>query len=147
MQINAHWWGKYASNKRIQILPEPAELATNAKHIDAIIWGLDGINAYDEVILLQPTNPFRTYSDINYFLDVYKPPHNLVAVDPNWKVCGAIYIIKFADLLNHRSFNTPLSRYIPLPFPNYIDINTKEDWEEAEQVIELIEKGDIKIDV
>lgn len=125
-------------------LREPDELGADNKHIDAILWSLEGTHSQTDICLLQPTAPFRTWLDIKYFFSIYRPPYNLAAVSPEWKACGAIYIIKYGALKNHKSFHTPLTHYIPLPYPNCLDIDTMDDWLKAEEVVMRINAGMVK---
>ena len=114
---------------------EPDKLGANERHIDAILWGLKDLEGHDDIILLQTTSPFRTAADVKYFLDCYNGLYPIAAVDTNWNACGAIYIIKLKDLRNYRSFHTPMTKYIPLPFPANLDIDGWNDWYRAEGVL------------
>ena len=119
----------------IKLYREPDELGHNGRHIDAILWGIKDLEEYHDIILLQTTSPFRTAADVKYFLDCYNGLYPISAVDTNWNACGAIYIIKLKDLRNYRSFHTPMTKYIPLPYPANIDINNWQDWYRAEEVL------------
>lgn len=126
---------RYKGDKRILILRESEELGANGRHIDAILWGLDDLTDNHDIILLQSTSPFRTSADVKYFLDCYNGLYPIAAVDTNWNACGAIYIIKLRDLRNYRSFHTPMTKYIPLPYPANIDIDDWNDWNRAERIL------------
>lgn len=129
----------YSAYGGLRIYREPDELGDNRRHIDAILWGLKDLTDLNDIILLQTTSPFRTAADVKYFLDCYNGLYPIAAVDTNWNACGAIYIIKLKDLRNYRSFHTPFTKYIPLPYPANIDINDSHDWHRAEEVLKRSE--------
>ena len=129
---------------RVIMVYEPAEYGTDGRHIDAIIYGIHDVidsmlhieEPVDleelEIVLTQTTSPFRTGRDIDFFYDIFKFERKPVAaVNPYWKACGAIYMIKYRELMNMRSFHGPYTRYIPLPIWNSWDIDTKEQFEAA----------------
>jgi len=85
------------------------------------------------VILLQPTSPLRTSHDIDEAAELSGNVLSVCEVCPNiYKRNGAIYIMRTEDIMeNNVQFN---SLYV-MPKEKSIDIDTKEDFEEAERLM------------
>lgn len=59
-----------------------------------------------------------------------------------FRINGAVYIIAFCDLLNKQSFFVQPQDFIEMSEKNSIDIDTYEDLQRANQVLDLMTKGD-----
>lgn len=160
----------------------PVELATDsAKSIDVVLHALHKLQKqnrhYDALILLQPTNPFRSVRFIeeaiqkfisgNYdsLISVLPVPHEY---NPHWvfepdengtlKLAtgekeiisrrqelppayfrdGSIYITSTEVLLTKNSFYGNRLGYIEADADRYVNIDTPEDWERAEELIKTL---------
>jgi len=128
---------KYPFNK-IKLIARPPELAQDDTPLKDVILSL-GLNDWDEVILLQPTSPLRKSTDIHYCYSVWKLNKygNVVSCSfdgINYKRNGAIYIwvLKW---IKKNGFDCILTNVYIMPEERSIDIDTLEDFEEAERIM------------
>lgn len=136
-----------ATELRVTALERPSEMATDeASPYPAILHALD-YHPAKHVCLLQPTSPFRNAFDINYAMAMYlnaSPPTYVHLASfaagrpaaPN----GAIYIGFHDWLRNGGNFDDPSIGTLPrlayrMPGARSLDIDTEEDWAEAERML------------
>lgn len=125
----------------------PDILATdNATSIDvvlhALLWMKQNRNTTPvNVVLLQPTSPLRTYKHVNLALRVYKTFQLDSLVSGKYQADGCIYIATTLCVYDNKSFVSEKHRLVDLwqgqPMP---DIDTEEDWKEAERLLCLRSK-------
>lgn len=119
----------------------PAELATDeAKSVDVMVhaakWCEDAMQRPDYIFLLQPTSPTRTSADINIALEVLdrNRSQGYVSMDVDGNPNGLLYAASWDLLMNdHQIWNMFSTIYICLS--DIPDIDTEEDWQEAERIL------------
>lgn len=151
----------------------PAELASDtARGIDVVLHALRELPEYDVVVLLQPTSPFRTVTDVDGAVSLWKKcgetvvgvtearksPYWMYLLDeegrlqslltkagettnrrelpPAYALNGAVYVAGHQELQEQQTFLTPMSRGYEMPRERSIDLDSEEDWEYAEWMIE-----------
>ncbi len=146
-------------DKRIRLIDRPKELAQDdIRYHEYINHALNNISDIQgekldniDIILLQPTSPFRDDTDIfiayNILYKAYRPLP-LVSVsynigDHNIRINGAIYITTAERLYYGQEFVRSGTILYTMPKERSIDIDTIIDWRYAES---LIKKGVIKND-
>ena len=122
-------------------LLRPAELATDqASSYDVIRHALDAYNGeYDYLCLLQPTSPFRAPNDIDMCVDMLEKCSTSPAFAsaqynkhvPN----GAVYVAHISWLRDGGNFDGPAVTHYLMPPQRSLDIDTPEDWKQAERQI------------
>lgn len=126
----------------------PEELSSDYTDInDVILYELNGYDDLTTVILLQPTSPLRTLYDINIAYDIFKENVSSTVVPIfredtyRFKLNGAVFVFTLGALRLTRSILSGefLTIYI-MPTERSIDIDTLEDFEEAERLMKLILK-------
>lgn len=119
----------------------PKELATDeAKSVDVMVhaaqWCEDHVQRPDYIFLLQPTSPTRTKDDIDVALEVLDrhKTQGYVSLDVEGKPNGMLYASSW-DLLmkDHQIWNLFSTLYVCLS--DVPDIDTEEDWAEAERIL------------
>lgn len=90
-------------------------------------WAVVEYHFFDSnVILLQPTSPFRTSEDINNAIKISEEKHGSVVSITDWGMNGAIYLIRYG-------LSIPYTYYMPPE--RSIDIDTIEDFQKAEEMV------------
>jgi len=120
------------------LISRPKELAEDDIPSKSVI--IHVLNWIEEkpktVILLQPTSPLRTSDDIENAFKMYMNHGNLVslfeACPSLYKRNGAIYIMRTVDILEN---NVQFTSLYLMPKERSIDIDTMEDFKEAERIL------------
>lgn len=111
-----------------------------ADHVSPYPSILHALDVYPSqyVCLLQPTSPFRASEDINECVQLAYSQNGAAAVtaqrgeiEPN----GAVYVGRFDWLLKGGNFDHPRIPYWYMPAERSLDIDTEEDWTEAERLL------------
>ena len=148
--------------KNIITLIRPKYLARGksssySSSIHAIKWYSKNISKLDNIILLQPTSPFRVVSKINLAFDLFfkNKEKSIVSVSPykflkknksdvnkitikqkQFYINGNFYITNLLNLKKFKSFHSKKSSYfINNTFKESIDIDTRYDWLQFRQLI------------
>lgn len=117
--------------ENIEIIDRPVKLADdNASNEDVLrhAWAQD--TQYEWIVLLQPTSPLRTATDIDHCIEI---------ADRNGTGCisyrqrngtknGAVYVAH-ADWLRHHDFTTPLPGVYLMPDETSADFDYAEEFE------------------
>jgi len=141
---------RYWREDRMIVKERPPELATDtASSIDAILDALKDYSKRSIVILLQPTSPLRLVSDIEscftYYLESSAPSVVSWSEVPELECNGAVYIATIEHLEKYGHFigGKFVHMYL-MPKERSIDIDTLEDFEEAEKLmkkrLEILER-------
>jgi CMP-N-acetylneuraminic acid synthetase len=126
------------------VIRRPKELATDdASSYGAILHTLEEVDhPFEYVCLLQPTSPFRAPIDINTCLEIcHEVGPAVVSMQHGSTVPnGAIYVsrvdwLRDALLLNDAPFDGPVPSVYYMPPDRSLDIDTEEDFEEAEAFV------------
>ena len=146
------------TDKRIRLVNRPKELAQDDiryhEYINHALRSLREINGIKldmiDIILLQPTSPFRDDTDIFVAYNMYKAyrPLPLISVyyevgNHDIRINGAIYISNAERIYYGQEFIHTGTILYTMPKERSVDIDTIMDWEYAES---LIKKGVIKND-
>ena len=129
---------------KVDVIKRPKELASDdVSSYPAIIHALDEVPGMDAVCLLQPTSPFRKQGDIDICVGLVDDGHlaAVVSVEAGKSVPnGSIYVAR-QDWLreslcigNTHPFDTDVPAFYFMPPERSIDIDTLEDFEEAERL-------------
>lgn len=95
------------------------------------------------VFLLQPTTPFRNEIDLimaDAFWDIHQP---IPIVSAYWeggisakiRINGGIYVSDLDSIINGKGFIRQITINYFMPYERSIDIDTQEDWDEAERML------------
>lgn len=121
------------------VVRRPDSLATDdASTYDVIIHVLDHVDHFDTVMLLQPTSPLRDSFDIDRAarMTAFDLGCNLLSVsatcDLIYRRNGAIYIMNTRDIYNR---NVDFDMAYVMPDADSIDIDTEEEFKEAERLM------------
>jgi len=121
---NAVYWGSKVSRR-------PHELATDEASLnDVLLHVINDFTGYDLAVLLQPTSPLRTVKDIDCGIDLGFS----ISVNPEGKPNGAVYCVEVPFFLEYPYFG---GQVFYMPKERSIDINTEEDFLEAERYLTL----------
>lgn len=120
----------------------PSELAEdNTPSIDVVIHAIKelGLNEDDYILLLQPTSPLRTSEDIENTISImhtHKPDAVVSTTEGTEKPNGALYLNRVRSLLESRSFYpSGKTRWYIMPTERSIDIDTEDDFDRAEHIL------------
>lgn len=120
---------KYAINR----VPRNPELATDTATLNDVVRteiNRFGFVGFDYVCLLQPTSPLRTVNDIDCGIELGMS----ISVGPSGAPNGAVYVVSVPFFKRHPYFG---GRTFYMPAERSIDINTLEEFEEAERLLQL----------
>ena len=132
-------------------LKRPPEMASDgASSYPLILHALKEMGAYEYICLLQPTSPFRTPEDVGncvkamtYFNEY---PAWATAISGEGVPNGAVYIARtdwlrdsLANGVTH-PFDGPAVARVDMPWWRSIDIDTENDFIQAEQMIDKLTK-------
>ncbi len=110
------------------VIKRPEKLATDDASMADVVTHAIGLHPRcDYVVVLQPTSPLRTVEDIHCGSDLGMS----ISVGPTGAPNGAVYVIQTAFWKFHRYFG---GRVFYMPAERSIDINTLEDFQEAERL-------------
>lgn len=128
------------SNGVIVPIARPAALAQDdTEHIRVVRHALEQFapGAFDAVVTLHPTSPFRHSGDIDAIMNMFdRSGKNTVGVGPDGKRNAALYVTPVAELLEEErtKIYNPDSIGCSMSENGSLDINTMEDWARAEEV-------------
>lgn len=137
-------YGTYR-DKRFIVKRRPNELAQDDSSLnDVILYELRDYPDLTTVILLQPTSPLRTIYDIGMAYQIFKERTTCTVVpvfredEYHFKLNGAVFVFTLGALRFTKDTLTGefLTIYI-MPKERSIDINTIEDFKEAERLMKI----------
>ena len=138
-------YGTYI-DKRCKVKRRPEFLCEDDSSInDTILYELREYSDYTTVILLQPTSPLRKVYDIQLCYELYKDSKIKMTIVPvfkedeyHYKLNGSVFVFNLGLLRIRKTFlhDQFLTMYI-MPKIRSIDIDTLEDFEEAEKLMRL----------
>ncbi len=123
----------------VELVQRPPRLATDeATSYDAIMHATSHCDDDDLVVLLQPTSPLRVAADIDHCvktciemrLDAAATATQGEAV-PN----GAVYVANSLWVNDGGNWDDEGVKLVPMPYSRSIDIDTLEDFQEAERLM------------
>ena len=116
-------------------IPRPTKLAADDSNVLDAVWDvLAELPRFDYVVLLQPTSPLRLAEDIDAVIQRATPACMSVAIGsdaPN----GAVYASEIEHLRQFSHFDKACSIRYEMPPERSVDINTQEDFDEAERLM------------
>ena len=116
-------------------LPRPKELAADDANVLDAVWDvLAELPHFDYVVLLQPTSPLRLIEDIEGTLRLAAPACMSVTRGSD-KPNGAVYASEIEHLRQFSHFDKACSIRYEMPPERSVDINTQEDFDEAERLL------------
>ncbi len=138
----------YGNNKRLEIIKRPKELAQDDTELWEVLNHLfmkDHIREKTIICLLQPTSPLRNVLDVQKALMMFlQKPGGVIPITKidsmNYRRCGTVFVDWNHQIYNHSGFRE--NQFILIPPERAIDIDTLEDFEEAEIIMkEILEKS------
>jgi CMP-N,N'-diacetyllegionaminic acid synthase len=120
----------------------PAHLAKDeTTSYEALLHVIDGWGADDVVVLLQPTSPLRLASDIDATIAPAQEslgcPSVSVTAGAGDTPNGAVYVGSVSWLRSGGNWDTdPQMHRVPMPADRSIDIDTQDDWDKAEKIMD-----------
>lgn len=133
---------KIAKDFQVTAIRRPPEMATDdASSYPALLHAIEEAGGfYDNVCLLQPTSPFRHWTDIDTaiaLLGVLGIPALASATGKMDRPNGAVYVaninwLRDALTRDPAPFDGPCVEYFEMPEERSIDINTEADFMKAE---------------
>jgi N-acylneuraminate cytidylyltransferase len=121
-------------------IKRPPELATDtATSAEVALHALQELPGYDYLVLLQPTSPFRTPQDINQCIMHAQKAGSSVS-ETLGKPNGAVYVISVPLFERSGQFLQGL----PYAMARSIDIDTQEDFEEAQELLRQIQFSSVQ---
>lgn len=133
---------KVAVENGVAVIRRPMSLATDTASVyDAIKHALSRMQGnFTHICLLQPTSPLRDVADIDNCcaLAVEKAAHAVATVAESGRLLnGAVYVGERHWLLNGGNFDGPETVKVIMPDERSIDINTPEEFAEAERLMQV----------
>lgn len=120
----AIYWGS-------QVLGRPLELAQDDSSINnVLLHAIKKCPDFDLAVVLQPTSPLRTVKDIDCGIELGFS----ISVGPEGKPNGAVYCVEVPFFLEYPYFG---GQVFYMPKERSVDINTEEDFLEAERYLTL----------
>lgn len=128
--------------RNVQVVERPKSLAQNDTEIWEVINHLfikGHIPDKCIIVLLQPTSPLRNASDIHkavlMFLRTKEGVIPITKIDNmNYKRCGTVFVDWYNLVHNYQGFRE--GQFILIPPERAIDIDTLEDFQKAEKIME-----------
>ena len=121
----------YAQANGISGFQRPVELATDEATLsDVLLHALKVFSDYDLAVLLQPSSPLRTVKDIDCGINLGFS----ISVGPQGRPNGAVYCVEVPFFLEYPYFG---GQVFYMPKVRSVDINTEEDFREAECYLTL----------
>jgi len=127
-----------ASIEEVECIDRPEKLATDkASAEDVIIHAVEYVdslfttNEFDAICLLQVTSPLLDHKTLSKALETFienKTLQALIAVGPDYQMCGAFYIIKKDTFLRHKSLYPKDMGIYVLSWEESQDVDTIEDF-------------------
>jgi CMP-N-acetylneuraminic acid synthetase len=120
--------------------PEKLSQGEKGSSVNTVLHVLDNYDC-EEFMLLQPTSPLRTVDDILYTTEICMTHYYDFAVsvyradDITFRVNGAIYLCNAESFRKHKEFYNDDSYLYVMPKERSIDIDTEDDWQEAEKLM------------
>ena len=128
-----------ANSYGICTIRRPIEMASDtASSYPALLHAVDQCGIPPELVcLLQPTSPYRTAEDIDACIAM---------MDGDWPAVvsreighavpnGAVYVGRVDWLRDGATFDSPAVGYYDMPAEYSVDIDTENDWREAERLL------------
>lgn len=128
-----------AAKNRLNVSRRPAFLADDGASIYAEIFRLMDLYHPQWVVLLQPTSPLRLAADIDACVLKCRrdPAPSCVSIEEGSPVPnGAVYVAHSDWLREHGNFDGPRTVTYAMPPERSVDINTREDFDRAEKLME-----------
>ena len=90
----------------------------------------------DIIVVVQPTSPFRTAEDIDAVVGAmaFSNRKSALAVDGDGKACGAVYAVQRSWFVRTGAIVSGDVVTVRVAYPSTLDIDTEEDWREAERL-------------
>lgn len=125
-----------AANHGVFTYKRPPELATDESSTECVIMEQLEVmnNPTDYVMVLQPTSPTRQVDDIWEMAVRAKPDKFLYTINKTGNKNGSIYVASWDYMLNTPHWGVGYGVTIPT-----IDIDTEDDWKEAECLLKTRE--------
>lgn len=132
---------RYHYDKRFKLIKRPKEYAQDDtpiwKVIDHLFYS-NLIDSEDIIILLQPTSPLRDKTDIHKALAMFlRNKEGVIPItkidDTTYKRCGVVFVDWCCETFFNRDIRE--GQFILIPPERAIDINTLEDFQEAERLM------------
>lgn len=116
----------------------PEEMASDEATSYPLIRHALGVYEAEYLCLLQPTSPLRTFEDIDgaisMLLDSPDCPAIASVSDAGTTPNGAIYVGRSDWLMDGGNFDGPAVMQYYMEAERSLDIDTEEDWEQAEEI-------------
>ncbi len=114
----------------LEVIDRPAELATDtAACEDVMRHVLKQLPNYDYVVLLQPTSPLRTTSDIDHCLLMTKESDVVISRMEGGVRNGAVYVMHSSLLEKGHNFKTRLEHCAWYAMPAERSLDIDEEWQ------------------
>lgn len=110
----------------------PRAIVDNSAEV--VLDALESVDAKpsDTYCLLQPTSPFLTSSTVYKAMNLLRlNDSNVVATNPAYKPCGALYAGRVEHLMKYHDFYQPRVRTVYVDWVESIDIDEHHDFEIA----------------
>lgn len=135
-------YGTYR-DKRFKVKRRPDYLSTDESSIkDVILYELQGYDDLTVVILLQPTSPLRTDYDISMAYTIFTKRVSCPVIpvfredEYRFKLNGAVFVFTLGSLrLSDDILSGEFSCIYVMPKERSVDIDTLEDFQEAERLM------------
>lgn len=136
----------YSKIDGVIIINEPKELAQDEvpawKLVKYVMNRWFNMEMFSDmlIIFLQATSPLRIYEDILGAWNLYNQMNQSIAsvtYEHKWKFIlnGSIYITPYSDVIKFKSLWKQAKHLYVMPKERSIDIDTIEDWDEAERIL------------
>ena len=140
LKIFRIYTNEFENDPRVSFVFRPEDLACD----ETLMWEVveHACSEFDQdtiVVLLQPTSPLREIKDITNALSLFNICKKFGVVGVSWeypdhemRINGAIYINYLGTIVNSRSFIYPGTLVYVMPKNKSIDIDTIDDFVQAE---------------
>lgn len=129
------------SVKGVHIIDRPQDMAGDKSSVyDAIFHALDDLPPFDWVCLLQPTSPLRIADDIDCCIATAHSQNSPSCISTTYgrpDANGAVYVAWTSWLRETRLFDSGRAVTYAMPPERSVDIDTMEDFREAEKLLRL----------
>ena len=123
---------------KVGVINRKPELAQDdTKHVDVIKDVLDKFKGFSHFVLVQPTSPLVSVSDINFCLSLLREKDlpGVFSVNPALKPNGAIYAVKTQDFLEQGTLFPKGAGIYVMPWEKSVDVDEWHDLIVAEAVV------------
>ena len=131
----------WARSESVDVVERPVGLAEDHSSIyDVVFHTLDQVGHFDYVCLLQPTSPLRIVADIDDCITccaVNNAPSCISITEGRPDANGAVYCAWTSWLRETRLFDSGRVVAHAMPLERSIDVDTMDDFKEAERLMSL----------